>query len=310
VEKGNIYTFKLDELKAESSHFRFRVRGEDYYTPPKTIALVAAPTPSAIHLDKEEPAYIYYRLFGVDQSALQGLKHVTKDVPLSTTGDTNTIEIPLGSNLTIHVKTDRKLRAGKAVEVKNPPALDPGYDNYRGSPPAIDTDRGGFALVLNDLTRKHDFTVEFHDEDNIRGKRRFKVLSVIDMEPQLGNLNVFSVNLRKPKFKAQVQAQPEKEKAKDAPPRDLREQAELSGAFLITPDAQIPLECPVRDDYGLVKVGYQYKVRKVDFEMISQGAKKLPSLEVDQSTRRYRAALVLSNFQFLPGNSLRTRAAR
>jgi hypothetical protein len=304
MEKGNVYTFKLDELKSESTHFRFRVRGEDYYTPPKMIELVAAPRPKDILLDKEEPAYIYYRLFGVDQSGLKDLKHTSKDVPLSTTGDTNTIEVPLGSNLTIKVKTDRKLRAGKAVEVKNPPALDPGYDNYRGSAPAIDADRGGFSLVLNDLTRKHDFTVEFFDEDNIRGKRRFKVLSVIDMEPQLGNLNVFSVNLRKPKFKAQAQVQPEKEKAKDAPPRDLRDQAELAGAFLITPDALIPLECPVRDDYGLVKVGYQYKVRKADFEMIAQGAKKLPNLEVDQATRRYRVATILSNFQFWPGNPL------
>jgi hypothetical protein len=307
LEKGNVYTFKLDDLKTESTHFRFRVRGEDYYTPPKSITLVAAPTPSAIHLDKEEPAYIYYRLFGIDQSELQGLRYTSKDVPLSTTGDTNTIEVPLGSSLTIKVNTDRKLRAGKAVEVKNPPALDPGYDNYRGSAPAIDADRGGFTLVLSDLTRKHDFTVEFHDEDNIRGKRRFKVLAVIDMEPQLGNLNVFSVNLRKPKFK--TQAQPEKEKVKDSQPRDMREQTELAGAFLITPDAQIPLECPVRDDYGLVKVGYQYKVRQVDFEMISQGAKKLPSLEIDQSTRRYRAGLILSNFQFWPGNPLSWRLA-
>ncbi|MSQ93443.1 MAG: hypothetical protein EXR98_02680 [Gemmataceae bacterium] len=295
IEKrdGNKYPVSLADLK-ESLKFKFRARGEDFYTPPKTISLVPAPSPSGITIDKEEPAYIYHRLYGPDQMDLKGKKHLTTAFPLSTTGDTNTVEVHFGGKLVIHVAIDRKLRAERAVFTRDPAALADGFVGFRGEVKG-EADQKGFSLTLDNVTRKHDFTVEFIDEDNIRGKRRFKVLSTLDTEPQVGNLSIYSVLLRKPRFK-----QPS---ASDKD-RDPREQAELTGAYLITPIAKLPFECSVKDDYGLVKVGYQYRYRFVDFELIAAGgAKKLPNLQIEVSTHRRRANLAMTNFhQFWPGN--------
>jgi hypothetical protein len=307
-QTGNKYAVPLDPLK-DSNRFKFRARGADFFTRPKTVELVASPTPASISIDKEEPAYIYHRLHGVDQTPLTGMKHVTKNLDLPTGGDTNTIEVALGAKLVIHVRSDRLLRKEKAVFVKESPVIDPGFEHYRlqpvgffsrgSAPPAINKNGDGFSITLSDLSRKYDFTMEFYDEDNIKGRRRFKVLSVLDTDPQVGNLNLYQVLLRKPKFKTEAP----KEKEKDT--RDLRELAELSGAYLITPDAVLPFECDIKDDYGLVRAGYHYKIRTVDFEFTGGGTKKEgPKAEVDIGSRKTRAGIVLSNMQTWPGNPL------
>src|SRR5262249_54463333 len=160
-----------------------------------------------------------------------------------------------------------------------------GYAPYHGLPPVLDQDLQGFSLIMRNVTRKHDFSVEFFDEDNIRGKRRFKILSVLDMEPQVGNLSITGVLLRKPKFKPPVLAEKDKEKEGDREQQahTAREQAELANAYLITPDALLPFECPIKDDYGLSKIGYNFKVRKADVELLSQGGgAKVPVMQVDQ----------------------------
>ena len=300
---GNRYEASLDRL-SESPKFHFPARAENFLTPPKTITLVAAPAPATISIDKEEPAYVYHYMHGGDQAPLKGIRHSTRGMTLPTAGELNTIEVPLGSDLTIHVRTDRRLRPERSIDFNKQLAVDPGYDGYRGLPPILDADHEGFRLVMNNVVRKHDFTVEFFDEDNIRGKRRFKILSVIDVEPQVGNLNITSVLLRKPKLKPA--AAPEKGKKDDGPQRDFKEQTELAAAYLITPDALLPFECPVKDDYGLTSVGYNFKIRKVDAELMSQGsgASKTQVLQVNQVTRRANAILVAGNFQYLTGNPI------
>ncbi len=399
VELGNKYTISLKDLK-DSPSFRFRARGEDYITRPKTISLVAAPTPARITIDKEEPAYIYHRLRGLDQMPLKGEKHITRHVPLSTTGESNTIEVPLGSTLVVHVQIDnttlnwgglkldklnattqemlklpadegllvsavdvdsvaaragievndvlvqingvavpnhlehfartlekrnasetvqfalyrkgealaindirmpaptpykpRKLRNERSVFPKDVNQLPDGFDHYRGEIEPM-KDQLGFSLVMKNLTRKHDFFVEFFDEDNIKGKRKFKIVSLIDQEPQLGNLHVHDVLLRKPKFKL-----PERGKDNDA--QNVRDLSELTNSYLVTPDAIIPFECPVKDDYGLVRVGYSFKYRLEDFDPFSPGATKKAEKNPDAEQVSRRAGLVVSNFQFWPGN--------
>lgn len=298
IEKreGAKFPVSLSDLK-DSLKFKFRARGEDYYTPQKAITLVPAPAPASITIDKEEPAYIYHRLVGPDQMALKGKKHLTNGFSLSTTGEVNTIDVHFGSRLVIHVGVDRKLRAERAVFTKDPAALADGFTGFKGDVKA-DANQLGFSLTMENVTRKHDFAVEFIDEDNIRGKRRFKVLPTNDVEPQVGSLGIHGVLLRKPKFKLPSPGDKERD------PRELREQAELTGAYLITPLARIPFEGVVKDDYGLVKVGYQHRHRYVDFELVaSGGAKKLPNLQIDVDTRRRHASLAMTNLhQFWPGN--------
>src|ERR1051325_1318600 len=307
-EEGNKFTIPLDSLK-EATHFKFRARGEDFFTAPKVIALVPAPQPAEIFIDKQEPAYIYHRLVDLDQRPLRGMKHTTVKFPLSTTGDLNTIELPLGSNLVIHVRTDRKLHAEKPVFPKETGSiLDPGYVGYLGGAPAIDADGQGFRLSLNDVTKNQEFIVEFFDEDNIRGKRRFRIQRNLDMEPQITPLSISEVILRKPRFKVSQQPQTiEKEKEKDHAPS--RDQSELMNAFLITPDAYIPFECNVKDDYGLVRAGWHYKLRKVDFDFSSTGSERSGNVQAEQIANRIRAAILLSNMQFRPDNPLSVRLA-
>lgn len=399
VEAGNKYTISLKDLK-DSPEFRFLSRGEDYFTQPKMLTLVAAPTPARILVDKEEPAYIYHRLRGIDQMPLQGERHLTPQVPVSTTGEANTIEVPMGTNLTIHVQIDgttinwgglkldkvnfvtqqalklpategllvtavdadsaaaragvqandvlvkmngaavpnnlekfaetlskrrsgdpvqfdvirkeepislqaagmpeaapykpRKLRNERAVFARDHSILPEGFDHFRGKIVEFN-DKLGFSLLMENVTRSHEFSIEFFDEDNIKGKRKFKVVRVIDTEPQLGNLHVHDVLLRKAKFKL-----PERGKDNDA--REVRDLSELSNSYLVTPDAIIPFECNVKDEYGLVRVGYTYKYRVEDFDPFSPTATKKAAQNPDAEQVNRRAGLILSNFQFWPGN--------
>src|SRR5205823_1799918 len=86
-----------------------------------------------------------------------------------------------------------------------PPTVDPAFDLFKGEI-KLDDDHYGFTLVMVSATRNHDFVVEFFDEDNIRGKRRFKVLRTLDGEPHVGNLSVFGYQPRMPRFKAPTAA--------------------------------------------------------------------------------------------------------
>ena len=63
----------------------------------------------ALHLDKEEPAYLYHRLQG-DQAPLKGKRQLLGDVPISVTGDMSTIDVPYGASLTMKAKVDRPLK--------------------------------------------------------------------------------------------------------------------------------------------------------------------------------------------------------
>src|SRR5262249_36919370 len=122
--EGNKYNVPLEGLQG-STKFKFRARGDNFFTPPKTVSLVPAPTPASVTTDTEEPAYLYHRLpfqrYEVDdpnvpgkkqdvivddQMALRGQKHRILGVPRPTSGADNTIEVMLGSKVVIHVEID------------------------------------------------------------------------------------------------------------------------------------------------------------------------------------------------------------
>ncbi len=447
LEAGNKYIVPL-KLLTDSTRFKFRARGDNYFTPKKVITLVAAPTPAAITTDSEEPAYIYHRLpyqilliddpkfpgrkkevIVDDQGRLAGVKHVIKGLTRSIAGDVNAFNVMRDSKLVIHVQIDntpiiwgglwlnklsaaqreqlklpanegllvtnvdpgttvkkaalvddpnpdkaglsggdvvvsingvgvandleavaqsiqdrklshdvdfvvlrdgnriafrtvtmpgdvkyfpRKLRSEFAVIAKESPNPDKGSEAFKGEI-KIDKDHFGFSLVMNRIEFNHDFMVDFFDEDNIRGKRRFKIQRALDAEPSVGALNVFGYLPRKPRFKTPAPDDKEKDKDKGKPaPLQAGDQSELANAILITPDANIPFECRVTDDHGLVRVGYYYQYRKVDFELIGLGGAKkttLPTLEINQEMRRYHAVRIASNLQLWPGNPIAWHAA-
>ena len=287
-----------------ADRFKLRVRGENYFTSAKTITLVAATTPKSITVDKEEPAYIYYRIEGMDQSALRGQKHTTTGIPYPSSGGVSNFEVPLGTNFTIHVESDRKLRGEHSVSQAEAPQRDRSFDGFAGTI-TVRPDRTGFSLKMIDITRNHDFLVEFFDEDNIRGEWRFKIMRTLDFEPLLGKLAVFDYVPRRPRFKAPPPPDKDNKDNKDKETSLPPDHTRLLGAFLITRDAMIPFECAIKDDYGLVHVSYHYKYRTVDAGLLMQGgSKKRPRLEVDPPMRRAHANIAASHFQFWPGNPL------
>src|SRR5205823_12181267 len=92
------------------------------------------------------------------------------------------------------------------------------------------------------------------------------------------------------------------ERGKDNDAREVRDLSELANSYLVTPDAIIPFECPVREDYGLVRVGYTYKYRVEDFDPFSPAATKKAAQNPDAEQVNRRLGLAVSNFQFWPAN--------
>src|SRR5262249_46980722 len=75
--EGNQYNVPLEGLQG-STKFKSRARGDNFFTPPKTVSLVPAPTPASVTTDTEEPAYLYHRLpfqrYEVDDPNVPGKK--------------------------------------------------------------------------------------------------------------------------------------------------------------------------------------------------------------------------------------------
>src|SRR5262249_40633810 len=110
-QANNKFSFNLNELK-ETVEFYFS--GDEHSTPTRTVTLVPRPLISRLTVDKEEPAYIHYRLLGDDAGKLRGLRQVFRDVPVSLDGPKTVIAVPLGSSLTVTARVNRELKPGTA----------------------------------------------------------------------------------------------------------------------------------------------------------------------------------------------------
>jgi hypothetical protein len=274
------FIFPLDKLKESA---RLRVRGEDYYTPAKTITLVAPPSVRRLSVDKEEPAYIYHRIQGGLQDALAGKKQIFRDYTVSITGELSTIDVPIGTNLVVHAETDRKLRA--PVRIKGPPVRDAGIV-VPDQTVQLGSDNQSFAVEFTNVARTLDFLFEFTDEDNVRGRRHVRIRPVDDLPPSFEGDVGLAVILRKPR-------------ARGADAKSVAGSA--ADSFLITPDALLPFVGQIRDDHGLTRVGWLFEAEPVDVELIGPGKdtkEKLPKLVLGGNAKMRRAGLVTSLFQY------------
>ncbi len=292
----NKYAIGLNELKES---VRFTVRARDFYTPYKNIELVPPPSLASLSIDKEEPAYIYYRLQG-DQKPLQGLKQQFRDLPISVTGDISSIQVPIGTNLTLRARADRQLKGG--VRLKAPAnqeergSVVPGVPVLFGSPAGLvgqlppDWDGQTFGLQLSRIDKNLEFNFEFNDLDNVKGSRRILIRPVDDRAPEVLDVELAAV-LRKPRFKA--------DPGKSS-------QGTAADGFLITPDALLPFKGTLRDDHGLTRVDWVYEVEPVRIELVGQAdpsKEKLPTLVLGSDGRLQRPALWISGLQFGPGHT-------
>jgi hypothetical protein len=277
--KENTFFFSLGELKES---VQFIVRTADFATPTKHIKLVPPPSITSLTVDKEEPAYIYYRLQG-DQTPLKGKKQIFKDHPISTTGDPSTIPVPIGTNLTVTAKVDRRLKGG--IRMKRPAVSEERGAVLPQSEVRLLPDRQTFVVHFPNVVRTIEFEFEFNDMDNVKGKRRILIRPIDDRAPEVFDVEMTAV-LRKPRFKAEPGSR-----------------GGAADGYLITPDALIPFKGTLRDDFGLTQAGWLYDVEPVEIELVGKLADgdKLPSLVLQGNTRIRRAALLVSGLQFMPG---------
>jgi hypothetical protein len=279
------FSIGLGELQES---VRFRVRGGDYWTRPRKITLVPPPSVIALHLDKEEPAYLYHRLQG-EQAPLKGKRQFLTDVPSSVTGDMSTIDVPYGASLTIKAKMDRPLK--EEIRIR-PPA---GGLKESGSlvpdvPVERAADAAGYSARFDNVTRTLDFLVEYQDEDGVRGRRRFRIRPVDDQPPELISPEIAAV-LRKPRFKAE--------------PGRAAGGVSIDG-YLITPDALVPFGGVDPFHLGQGVVVANDAAEAVDIQLTGATGEGGPAKDrtlmqiVQGDPRLRRSGLVVGGFQVNP----------
>ncbi|MCI0681278.1 MAG: hypothetical protein L0Y71_04170 [Gemmataceae bacterium] len=279
------YTFDLNELKESG---RFRVRGEDYWTRPLRITLVPPPSVVAVTVDKEEPAYIYHRLQG-KQDPLKGKKQLFKDFPVSATGETTTIDIPFGSNVTLKARVDRELKDGIRIRPPGSGQKETG-SVVPDRPVTRDGDGQGYSARFDNVVKMLDFSVEYHDLDNVKGKRRYRIRPIDDQPPEIVSVELGAV-LRKPRFKSE--------------PGKTGGGVSIDG-YLITPDALLPFNGTLRDDYGLTQARWLFDTELVDVQLTgtpgdASGAKDpTETLLTRGNPRVRRSGLIASALQIHP----------
>jgi hypothetical protein len=281
-QENNKFSFNLNDLK-ETVEFHFS--GDEYSTPAKKVILVPPPLVSRITLDKEEPAYIYFRLLGDDASKLRGLRQIFRDVPASTDGPKTVIAVPLGSSLTITARVNRPLKPGTAR------VTEPARRDEAGSftPPVSVTvhDEQTFSTRVTNVRKVIEFDFEFRDENNVKGRRHVMIRPVADEAPKL--IGVSLAAALRPDY--------DPETGKVAPGRS-------GERLLITPNALLPFKGRAEDDHGLANVDFGYTVIAVPFQRLGEGpesGKDKPSLKLQGTPAERRAGLVASTFQYTPG---------
>jgi hypothetical protein len=283
-ERDRKFSFALDKLKESA---RLRMQGEDYYTPAKRITLVAPPSVRRLSVDKDEPAYLYHRLQEGMQAPLKGKRQHFEDYSVSITGDLSAIDVPLGTDLVVRAEADRRLR--EPVRIVAPATRDAG-SVVPDQSVELQTDRQTYQVSFKNVVRTLDFYFEFHDEDNVRGRRRIRIRPVDDLPPSFEGDVGLGVVLRKPR-------------ARGADSKSI--QGTVADSFLITPDALLPFVGQIRDDHGLTRVGWLFDVEPVDVELIGpakDGKDRVPKLVLGGNTLLRRAGLVASLLQYNPAN--------
>jgi hypothetical protein len=221
---GNEYA-GVPDLKES---IQFTVRGRDYYTPPKRITVVPPPSIVELTLDEAQPAYLYHQPpSDGSKEDLRGKKQRFKDRPVSLTGDTSRVDVPVGTDVVLTAKTDKDLRKPKGVGLlpgrKGLPELDT---------PVEQSDDHTFHARFDHVTAPVDVIFRFIDTDGVAGQRHVVIRPVEDSPPEVD---------------AQIEVV-----------------RKTSQGYMVTPMAQVPFSGKVRDDRGLAKVEYAYTVAGAD----------------------------------------------
>jgi hypothetical protein len=245
----NKYQVVIDRLPES---VKFYVQGEDFYTPEKKITLVPRPRVDKMFADREEPAYIYYRMQGPagelgPQLVLKGKKQLFRDQSVYVSDVVSRIEVPVGSNITLTAESSDLLKDQVRIEPARTPAgtstVVSGKDPLTGIRPKFVKELGAenrkkFWVRFDNVTRKIDFNFKFTNEDNVDGERHVIIEPTPDKHPDV-TVNIIENVFRKKRN---------------------------SDAYLITPRARVPFKGVVTDDRGLNDVRWVYQVKEARVE--------------------------------------------
>ena len=233
------YTGVLTDLKES---VRFTARGRDYSTPYQRITIVPPPNLSKLTRDEEQPAYLFYRLLNSEKAeGLRGKKQLFHDIPISLSGGTSRIEIPLGTNLVLKGESDKALTPVGGSSLAPGPGVR--LHAHEGSGPLrpLVTQLGEkeFAVRFDNITTQLDFDLQLVDTDNVRGLRHVVIKPIDDAPPEV---DVIVEVLRK-----------------------------TSQGYMASPAAKIPMSGKVRDDHGLARAEYRYHLASLDLQAAAVG---------------------------------------
>jgi hypothetical protein len=230
MERGldNEYSGQFGELKESGAlpwSFTFTVQGEDYYTAPRPLTVVAPPGLSALTSEERRPAYLYYRAVGGNLAALQSKKQAFegRDV-LQSSSDVSRVEVPAGTDVVLTARATKDLTSVRLLPRK------PGL-TVRGTVEQADAQT--FRARFDDVRDEQQALFEMRDADGVVGLRAVVVRPKDDFPPDV-SVDVDDV-IRKTK-----------------------------DGRMVTALARIPFSGDVRDDNGLAEVRYAYTVARAE----------------------------------------------
>jgi len=250
-EDNNEYAGTLQDLKET---VRFQAHAIDYWTKPRTIAIVPPPTLQELEREEAQPAYLYHRApLGGSASDLKGLKQRFPRERVYLGGDTSRIDLPAGTDLKLIGSTgtgDKDKDLAKVVilprglqefqktlpedQKKLPPAevwlkmknVGP-IKLVNVDVPSLKEKRPrAFEVQINNITSRLDFDFEMTDTDNVVARRHVIIQPADDVAPEV-----------------------------EVGPTTVRKTPE---GWMVTAVAKIPFDGQVRDDHGIANLQYHY----------------------------------------------------
>ncbi len=176
------YVFPLGKLRESC---QIRIATNDYETPWRQIQLTPPPVIDLLRIDKDEPAYLYYRMLD-NPALLKGKRQRISSMSVSTTGPYSKVLVPAGTDVTIVGRTDRLLAD---IRVAEPEAKKREEKTSITVPARVDlgADRT-FTCQFKDVSRTIEFDFEFKDTDGVRGSRRIVIMPLEDQAPRINEL--------------------------------------------------------------------------------------------------------------------------
>jgi hypothetical protein len=296
------FMFPLGDLKTSCT---FTITANEYATPTRSITLVPPPELERLLYDKEEPAYLYYRLLE-NPEWLMGKWQQTRAVGVSVNGAVSKIYVPWGSSMKLTLDIDRPVNKALIADVKKAeestgekpdkavitavkdgvayPLRHGKFQTDRMEPIAAKT----LQVDLGRVTKLLEFQLEYLDDEFVKGGRHIVIVPQRDQAPFVSNSVKLAV----------------------APRLVNNIDSTVIGLFgekcyLITPDAFLKLRGTLEDDHGLTAIHYSWEVQELPIQKFNQKdvPTEPPPMETDPKTPKTSrdAETFVAGLQFMPG---------